>query len=211
MLHFRDSPGFVSSPRAPTSAAIDDIAINSCRFIFSALFLYQNRRAPNFLLPFAGGVGGAERKIVGRIGVGDGRAVGVGFRETIAGVRIVSPSRCIAIGRDKRDRSRGAERGERRTAALRVVGVVHGIGCAPFGGEVTERIVGAVGCVAERVGGRNAVAEHVVGVGFGCAVGVVGVGVWQGGRRRGCRCRMQRARCSLSQLEPPRWRLSQLG
>ena len=54
---------------------------------------------------------------------------------------------------------------------------MHGIGRAPFRSEVAEWIVGAIGCVAECIGRDDAVAEEVVGVGFGCVGGRVGVGV----------------------------------
>ena len=48
---------------------------------------------------------------------------------------------------------------------------------APFGGNASERVVGAEDCIAVRVCGGDAVAEEVVGVGFGDGVDAVGVGV----------------------------------
>lgn len=60
---------------------------------------------------------------------------------------------------------------------MRVVCVEYGIGRTPFGGDVAEWIVGAEDCITVRVCGGDAVAEEVVGVGFGDGVGVVGVGV----------------------------------
>lgn len=66
---------------------------------------------------------------------------------------------------------------QRRAAARRVVGAADGIGCAPFGSKIAERIVRPEDRVAECVGGGDAVAEEVVGVGFGDGAGSVGVGV----------------------------------
>ena len=134
-------------------------------------------RVVHVFFPLAGGVGGTEREVVWRVGVGDGRTVGVGLREAVAGVGVVCPGGCVAVGRRGRRPSRGAERGQGCAGALRVVGVAHGIGRAPFGEDASERIIGAVDGVAKGVSGRDAVAEHVVGVGFGYVVGVVGVGV----------------------------------
>ena len=70
-------------------------------------------RVVDVLLPFAAWVGRTEREIVGRVGVGDGGAVGVGLREAVAGVRVVCPCGRVAVGRRGRRPSRGAYLEER--------------------------------------------------------------------------------------------------
>ena len=60
---------------------------------------------------------------------------------------------------------------------MRIVCVAYGIGRAPFGDNVAERIKGLEDRVAECVGDGDAVAEHVVGISFRDDVRAVGVGV----------------------------------
>ena len=59
---------------------------------------------------------------------------------------------------------------------LGIVGVENGISRAPFGDDIAERVVSAIGDVAVGISRCYAVAEHVVGVGLGCDVGGVRVG-----------------------------------
>ena len=150
------SAGFRQSQRRKATRAVVRIAVG-------IIYWFTRRRgdAEN---------GGVLVEIVCRIGVGDGRAVGVGLRHAVAGGRVVGP-------RSRVPRFAVARCGERSAAALRVVGVAHGIGRAPFGDDVAERIKGLEDGVAESVGDGDLVAEHVVGVGFRDDVRTVGVRV----------------------------------
>ena len=61
--------------------------------------------------------------------------------------------------------------------ALGIVGITNGIGRAPFGSDVAERVVRTVDGITVGIGCGDAVAEHVVGVGFGDHFFAVRVGV----------------------------------